>query len=43
MVTIEDYNVFPFQNNPLRKLRTTNRDNAGKGRFPLIHVILWVC
>lgn len=36
MVTIEDYNVFPFQNNPLRKLRTTNRNNAGKGRFPFL-------
>lgn len=36
MVTIEDYNVFPFQTNPLRKLRTVNRDNAGKGRFPFL-------
>lgn len=36
MVTIEDYNIFPFQRNPLRKLTTLNRDNAGKSRYPFL-------
>lgn len=36
MVTIEDYNIFPFERNPLRKLVTLNRDNASKSRYPFL-------
>lgn len=36
MVTIEDYNIFPFERNPLRKMRTLNRGNASKSRYPYI-------
>lgn len=34
MVSIEDYNIFPFERNPLRKIKVINRDNTGKGRYP---------
>lgn len=36
MVTIEDYNIFPFQRNPLRKITTLNRNNTGKSRYPFL-------
>lgn len=34
MVSIEDYNIFPFERNPLRKIKVVNRDNSGKTRYP---------
>lgn len=39
MVTIEDYNIFPLEVNPLRKLLTKNRDNAGKSRYPFLDTV----
>lgn len=39
MVTLEDYNIFPLERNPLRKLLTKNRNNADKSRYPFLDTI----
>lgn len=36
MVTLQDYNILPYQYNDFRKIRTYNRDNASKLRYPYL-------